>query len=61
MDDNGKIDSYELTCALALLSGESLEVNNHDVHLNCRIKQNSSSVSMTMMEISTFHRTSLSF
>jgi hypothetical protein len=26
MDDNGKIDSYELTCALALLSGESLEV-----------------------------------
>jgi Ca2+-binding EF-hand superfamily protein len=25
MDDNGKIDSYELTCALTLLSGESLE------------------------------------
>ena len=25
MDDNGKIDSYELTCALTMLSGESLE------------------------------------
>jgi|Laugresu1bdmlbsd_1035121.scaffolds.fasta_scaffold195695_1 hypothetical protein len=57
MDDNGKIDSYELTCALTLLSGESLEVLIVLVIFESfRIKQSYSSVFMTMMETSTCHK-----
>ena len=67
MDGNGKIDAYELTCALAMLSQGTLEVRRLAKSvltwavMGYRRKQSLFSTCMTLMGTSLSQRTSSSY
>jgi Ca2+-binding EF-hand superfamily protein len=58
MDGNGKIDSYEFVCALALMAHGTLDVSSNHLITPYRKKQSWSSTCMTSMGASTSPGTS---
>lgn len=56
MDGNGKIDSYEFICALALMAHGTLAVNSLN-YLLFRKKQSLFSLCTTSMEANTYQKT----